>query len=131
MSDRRQKPVLVRLTGVYDANGSLAGELSYWVGARLGKRHCALCEVTHGLFREKEEWNRLATELPVPFTAVHLDEREQSVIEAGEGQIPCVVGHFDDGSAKIIAGPAEIEACEGEPRRFFELLTGACLAPTG
>jgi hypothetical protein len=42
--------------GVYDADATLWGELSYWVGARLGVRHCALCEVTHGLVRRNAEW---------------------------------------------------------------------------
>ncbi|GDX28913.1 hypothetical protein LBMAG13_13430 [Actinomycetes bacterium] len=29
-----------QLIGVYDADATLWGEISYWVGARLGVRHC-------------------------------------------------------------------------------------------
>ena len=39
---------LARLVGVYDADGTPWGEVAYWVGARLGRRHCSLCEITHG-----------------------------------------------------------------------------------
>ncbi len=35
------------LFGVYDADATLWGEMSYWVGARLGVRHCGLCDITH------------------------------------------------------------------------------------
>ncbi len=42
---------VVRLIGVYDADGTLRGELGYWVGARLGRRHCSLCDITHALRR--------------------------------------------------------------------------------
>ena len=42
--------------GVYDADGTIVGEVSYWIGARLGRTHCSLCELTHGLFTVKREW---------------------------------------------------------------------------
>ena len=63
--DQSSSSRIVKLTGVYDANGSLPGELAYWVGARLGVRHCALCEITHGLVRAKPEWHQARDELPV------------------------------------------------------------------
>ena len=42
------------LTGVYQADGSLSGELRYVVGKLLGSAHCALCDITHGAVREKK-----------------------------------------------------------------------------
>jgi len=44
------------LIGVYDADGTLLGEARYWIGARLGRAHCALCDITHGLFTERADW---------------------------------------------------------------------------
>ena len=72
MEGHDQSAQIVGLTGVYDADGSLAGELSYWIGARLGRRHCALCDITHGLVREKPEWKDVLDRLPVEFDAVHI-----------------------------------------------------------
>ena len=120
--DRASSPRIVKLTGVYDANGSLAGELSYWMGARLGTRHCALCEITHGLVRTKPEWREARDGLPVEFTAVHLDERDPEVAEASLGKEPCVVAIREDGSAEVVVGKAELEDCEGDPMAFAALL---------
>jgi hypothetical protein len=33
------------LIGVYAADGTVTGELAYFVGARLGRAHCALCDI--------------------------------------------------------------------------------------
>ena len=65
---------VVSLTGVYHADGTVLGELRYWVGARLGRGHCSLCEITHGSVREKAGWRAAREQLAVPFVAVHLDE---------------------------------------------------------
>lgn len=115
-------PRIVKLTGVYDANGTLAGELAYWMGARLGSRHCALCEITHGLVRTKSEWREVRESLPVEFTAVHLDERDPAVAEASRGKEPCVVAVRDDGSAEVVIDRTELERCEGDPLTFAVLL---------
>ena len=34
------------LIGVYDADATIIGEISYWIGARLGIRHCSLWAFT-------------------------------------------------------------------------------------
>jgi hypothetical protein len=113
---------LTRLVGVYDADGTLAGELSYWVGARLGRRHCALCDVTHGTFREKSEWRAVSERLPVPFTAVHLDERDELVARTSRGEEPCVVAVRADGSASVAVSRESLERCEGSPAALGDLL---------
>lgn len=110
------------MTGVYDANGSLAGELSYWFGARLGLRHCSLCDITHGLVKPKKEWRDQLERLPVEFSAVHLDEREPEVAEASNGMEPCVVAVREDGVAEVVIDRETLEACMGNPVEFAELL---------
>lgn len=107
------------LIGVYDAEGTLAGELRYWIGAHLtGSTHCALCEITHGLFREKAQWRDLASVLPVPFEAIHLDERPADVTEASESRTPCVLARRSDGALELLLGPEELEAMGGDPARL-------------
>ncbi len=114
---------IVGFTGVYDADGTLPGELSYWIGAHVtGSRHCALCEITHGTFREKARWRELAGALPVPFDAVHLDERSPAVAAATDGAGACVVAARADGSLEVVMGPGDLDAMAGDPDRLAEAL---------
>ena len=60
--------------GVYNADASVWGEVSYWFGARIGVRHCSLCDVTHGLFRKRADWVQCTESLGVAFTTYHRDD---------------------------------------------------------
>lgn len=113
---------LVRLIGIYDANGSLPGEIAYWVGARLGTRHCALCEITHGVFREKSEWRECRAGLAVPFESLHLDEIPPEMAAVVAGSTPCVVAERADGSFEIVIDREQLEACDGRPERLAALV---------
>jgi hypothetical protein len=113
-----------RLVGVYHADGSVMGELRYWVGARLGRAHCALCDVTHGTFRARPEWKACVAALPVPFTTVHLDERDPDLRAATEGRTPCVAAEGPSGWSVLVTA-SEIEACAGSPAAIAEAITTA------
>ena len=126
MVEDEDDSTVTALVGVYDADGTLTGELRYWVGAHLtGTAHCALCNITHGLFREKAGWREVVEELPLPFEAVHLDERSPEVAEASEGRTPCVLAARTDGSVDILLGPGELEAMGGEPSHLASALSEA------
>lgn len=110
-------PSVRALTGVYDADGSLRGEVAYVVGKLLGRRHCALCDITHGSLRPRPTWEACRTSVPVPFEVVHLDERTPEVRAASEGNTPCVLAHTDDG-VQVLLGPTDLEACAKDPARL-------------
>lgn len=120
-------PEIISLVGVYNAVGTLSGELRYWFGARLGRTHCALCEITHGSFLEKDEWKRVSGALPVPLETVHLDERSPEVKAASGTQTPCVVALTGD-SSEVLLGPAELEACRSEPQALAAAILAAAEA---
>ena len=107
-----------KLTGVYDADGSVMGELRYVAARTFAGKHCALCDITHGRVREKAAWRQARQQLPVPFEAVHLDERDPDVRAATEGLGACVVVHSADGGTELLLGTAELKACGGDPERF-------------
>ncbi|UFN46329.1 hypothetical protein [Nocardioides okcheonensis] len=67
------------LVGVYDAEGSLMGELSYAWGKVRGTRHCGLCDITHARVRRKPEWDAMVARLPVPIRVLHLDELDDDL----------------------------------------------------
>lgn len=113
---------IVALTGVYDADGSLAGELRYWIGARLGRTHCALCDITHGSVRERPEWRACRDDLSVPFATVHRDEQTEVVAAATAGEYPAVVATLDDGTTvRLLDGP-QLEAAAHAPDRQAALV---------
>jgi hypothetical protein len=115
---------ILRFVGVYDADGSLRGELAYWFGARLGRRHCALCDITHGIVREREDWRQVRDALGVPFATVHRDEASPDVLAVVLDDLPAVVAVTAIGVIALL-GPAELAGCEGSPTSLVEALRGA------
>jgi hypothetical protein len=114
-----------RLVGVYDADGTLRGELTYFAGARLGRAHCALCDITHGLVRERSDWQACRAGLAVPVLTVHRDE-VPATVAALDLAPPYVVAETDEGVVLLLDGAA-LEACRADP----EALVAAIEAGVG
>ena len=115
---------ILGLVGVYDAEGSLRGELTYWVGARLGRAHCALCDITHGTFRERDDWRRCRASLPVPFATFHRDDQPATVRDLLGTHLPAVVAVTGAGHV-LLVGPDALDACHGSPGALADSLTMA------
>ena len=113
-----------RLVGVYNANGSVAGELAYFVGARLGRAHCALCDITHGLAREKSAWKTCRSGLAVPFDTYHLNDQPPTVRTAADGNAPVVLA-ATDAALFVLLGPSDLELCRGSVERLADAITAA------
>ena len=118
---------ITRLVGVYDADGSLRGELSYWLHARVGKAHCALCDITHGLFRQRSDWRQCRDTLSVPFDTYHRDDQPDAVRAATGDTEPSVVAETADGVVMLL-GPAELEACHASPEALVLAIDTALAA---
>ena len=112
------------LLGVYHADGSVIGELRYWIGARLGRAHCSLCDITHGTFTEKADWQRCRATLPVPFTTAHLDQRDAAVREHTGTETPTVIARTDRG-LRTMLGPDDLERLGGDPQALVDALLAA------
>jgi len=113
---------ITELIGVYDADSTLLGEVSYWVGARLGVTHCSLCELTHGLFTKKSEWKQCAEALSVPFHLFHRDDAPDDVVLALAGEFPAVLQRTTEG-LKVILTKDELERFDGHTSDFAQWLT--------
>ena len=126
MTDERpsNRPRIRRLVGVYNANGTIRGELAYWVGARLGRAHCALCDITHGSVRERTDWKTCRAGLPVPFETYHLNDQPDAVRATVGDRTPAVVAETDQGLFTLL-GPDDLERCDASPDLLIVALTDA------
>jgi hypothetical protein len=112
---------VVRLIGVYNADSTLRGELSYWIGARLGRAHCSLCDITHGLVRERAVWAACRSALPVPFDTYHRDDQPDAVRAAIGDSAPSVVAETVDGIVPLLDA-TELTDCQGSIEALLEAI---------
>ena len=107
--------------GVYNAESTVLGEVSYWIGARLGLRHCSLCDITHGLFTKRAEWQECESALPIPFSTYHINDAPAEVSQAANGRYPIVLGRSHSG-IHIVLDADELEQCNGSPQELLNRL---------
>lgn len=112
---------VVEFIGVYDADSTLLGEISYWIGARLGTTHCSLCELTHGLFTEKREWKECAADLGVPFNTFHRNDVPEDVLATLNASFPAVLQRTTVGLSIILTKQA-LESFSGNTADFAQWL---------
>jgi hypothetical protein len=117
-------PVVERIVGVYAAEGTLRGEVSYWIGARLGRTHCALCDITHGTFREKSAWRTCRESVPVPVEMYHRDDQPVAV-RAATGNIDPVVVAETDAGVVVLLDPDAVAACDASPQALVDAIGAA------
>jgi hypothetical protein len=99
---------VVRLIGVYAADGGIRGELSYIAGRYLKGIHCELCDITHSPLRRRKEWDAFTARLSVPFDLVHRNERDADTMLATEGLEPCVAAQTSAGDIEIVISATEM-----------------------
>lgn len=121
-SHRRLWLIDVKFVGIYNADGTLLGEIAYVVRKYTGRGHCELCDITHGTVRRKPEWDAACANAGLDIALLHRNEADPDQLRAA-GPLPAMVA--DDGTGwRLVAGPAELAACNGEPGRLIALLTG-------
>ena len=122
--DPGARAIIRRLVGVYNANGSVRGELAYFIGARLGRAHCALCDITHATVRERAEWKAFRASLPVPFDTYHLDDQPDALREVHQGRAPVVIAESDLGFV-VLVGSEELSSCAASVDRLAAVIEAA------
>lgn len=104
---------------IYDADGTLTGELVYMAKKALGLAHCAACDITHGPRREKPEFTALKTSTgwTVPLLNIHRDEMDETMRLCASGTLPCVIARTDGGDFLLVR-PHELDECAGSVDTF-------------
>ena len=107
--------------GIYDADSTILGEIGYWLGARLGVRHCSLCDITHGLFTERNDWKQCRETLAVPFATFHRNDAPNDVLIAANGEFPAIFVR-QAGQITRLLNPADLGALNGSPEALVSQL---------
>lgn len=109
------------LIGVYNAEGSVLGEIKYVIGKLSGNHHCALCDISHNMAWEKESFTLFKNNYPIPFFNRHLDELEAEVLELAKGRAPCVLGK-DTNGWQVVLTSHHLEQCGRSVNKFTQLM---------
>jgi hypothetical protein len=112
---------IIEFIGIYDADSTVRGEISYWIGARIGRAHCSLCDITHGLFTPKKQWKQCANDLSVPFVTFHRNDAPADVLEVAQGKFPIVLARTSH-ALTIVVSPQELDSLESSPEQLAQLL---------
>jgi hypothetical protein len=107
--------------GIYNAEGSLSGEVAYFLGKLAGTRHCALCDITHGIIREKSTFIEAKSNLAIPFETLHLDELDETMSEFAK-DAACILA-LSQGKPSLLISTIELESCKGDSAELFGLIS--------
>ena len=110
-----------RYFAIYDADGTLLGEVGYVLGKLAGTRHCALCDLSHGWNpRGRAQW-RADSGLSCRLQWLHRDEQSPALAAYTAGKLPLVVEQREDGFRTLLDAE-KLEACGGDYEAFLALL---------
>lgn len=115
-----------RLTFVYDADGTLAGELRYWFGTLFGAAHCSLCDVTHTRWGRRREFRGCEQRLGLPIEYLHRNDLD-SAVRASVGPMPVVLGHSGD-RIEVLLDATQLSLLAGDVPAFEAALHDAIAA---
>ncbi len=107
---------------IYDANGSVIGELSYFFKKIFFGFKCSMCDITHNTFTEKNDWRSRLAESDLNIKALHLDELTEELSNFSFGKTPCVIGK-NGAQYKLIFDNSDLEKFKGNTEYFFNELT--------
>ena len=117
--DRRQI-----VFGIYNADGTLFGELGYVIAKLGGKRSCSLCDVTHGWNPfGKREWKGLCKSSSINIQLIHQNEATESQLIAA-GDLPSFISETEEGWTRIMTS-TQITRLKRQPDRIVAILEEA------
>ncbi len=113
---------VVRLHGVYDASGTIVGEISYFLRRTFLKQHCSLCDITHSTFSRRSSWDNCVAELGYEFQLHHRNDAPASVTSASGYAAPCIICEYEDGSHELLLNSDELASCKNSPEELVKII---------
>ncbi|MFZ9697993.1 MAG: hypothetical protein ACO3C5_10230 [Ilumatobacteraceae bacterium] len=113
---------MTRFTGIYNADGTLLGEISYVAKKLAGRGSCALCDITHGWTGRKKSFDATCDAADIEWELLHRDEATPEQLAAA-GELPAVIAYHGD-KWELALGPRELDDCNGDPAALVARLVG-------
>ena len=107
--------------GIYNADGTILGEISYAAKKLFGRGSCALCDITHGWTGRRRDFDTTCNSAGIEWTLLHRDEATPEQLAAA-GPLPAVLAERQ-GTWKLVLGPSELDECDGDPDALVARLT--------
>ena len=108
----------VKIYCIYNAEGSIFGEIRYLYNKYIKDIKCSMCDITHNTLSEKREWKKRCLESPFKIECLHLDELPKDIENLVEGNTPCVVAKTSS-TNEIIIEDKELIAMKGNVDSFL------------
>ena len=108
----------VKIYCIYNAEGSIFGELKYFYNKYIRDINCSMCDITHNTLSEKKEWKKRCMVSSLKIECLHLDELPKDIENLVEGNTPCVVAKTSS-TNEIIIEDKELIAMKGNVDSFF------------
>ena len=106
---------------IYNAEGSVTGELKYLYKKYFKDIKCSMCDITHGVFTQKKKWTNKCLSSILNIECLHLDELPNDIKDLVINKAPCVVSQVNSKN-KIIINNKELANMSGDVDSFFSHL---------
>lgn len=112
----------MRVIGIYNAGGTIVGELTYFWQKIFRGRHCTLCDITHGAIKMRSEWNLAVAELGLEFELLHRDEATRHHTSVQGYQLPCVLAEDESGEIFLLLTSEDLGLCDKSPAALMTVI---------
>ena len=111
----------IKIYCIYNAEGSLFGEINYLWKKYTSNFKCSLCDITHNIFFEKYEWKKNAQKIKVKLETIHLDEQSSTLKKITKSKTPCVILKKNN-KYTFLVNNFELDKMKGDVNSFFNVL---------
>ena len=110
-----------KFVGLYNADGSLMGELRYACAKLTKATSCSLCDLTHGWNPfGKSSWKRACRDFEVEIDLLHRDEALEVQLSAVDG-LPAIIRLDGDNWVQVLDSE-QITSYSDSPRELLAVL---------
>lgn len=88
---------------IYNASGTMAGELNYLYGKYFLDEHCELCDITHSTVSAKPEWKEWIGSLKCENYVLHTNEAKAMNIDVTQFVLPVVLIDRGNGLEELVS----------------------------